>query len=70
MTMNVFVKTNSKENKIEKINEEEYIVYLKTRPEKGKANAALVRLLTEYFNRRVKIVQGLKSPKKKVIFED
>jgi len=50
--MKIIVKTkpNSKENKIEKIDKANYIVYVKEAPIAGKANAAVIKLLAEYFD--------------------
>lgn len=50
--MKIIVKTKpgAKDNKIEKIDEANYIVYVKEPPINGRANAALVKLLAEYFD--------------------
>ncbi len=50
--MKIIVKTKpgSKENKIEKIDEANYIVHVKEPPINGRANVALIKLLAEYFD--------------------
>lgn len=45
------------------------IVKVKEPPLKGRANKAVVKLLTKYFGKRVRIVSGRKS-KKKIIEVD
>jgi len=64
----VVVKVNSKENKIEKI-DDYYKVYLKARPVEGEANLELVKFLTRYFKKRARIISGLRS-KEKLIWLD
>ncbi len=49
MIIHVKVHPGSKEEKIEKIKEGEYEVYINERAEKGKANKALVKLLSREF---------------------
>ena len=44
-------------------------VYTTTAPEKGRANSAVIELLSEYFNvpkSRIKILNGLKSREKTI----
>ncbi len=50
--MKIIVKTKpgSKENKIEKVDEANYIGYVKEPPINGRANAALIKLLAGYFD--------------------
>ena len=54
----------SSQEKIEKINEEEYEVWIGEKPIDGKANEELVKVLKKYFKKQVKIVHGLKSREK------
>lgn len=58
MKINVKVKTNSKEQKIIKENENSYIVFLKKQPIDGKANKELLKLLTKYFKSNVLLLRG------------
>lgn len=66
MIIKVKVHPGSREEKIEKLNENEYEVYLKEGAEKGKANVELVRLLSKEFgvNRNKIKIKGLVSRKK------
>jgi uncharacterized protein len=69
MKINVKAKPNSREEKVEKIDENNFVVFVKEPPEKGKANMAIRNALAVYFktaSARVKIVSGY-SPRKKII---
>ena len=66
MKINVKVKPNSNEEKIEKISEEYYLVFLKKPATEGKANLELIKVLSKYFKKDVRIVSG-KSSKKKIV---
>ncbi len=46
------------------------IVRVKEPPIKGKANKAVVKLLSQYFNARVRIVSGTNSRRKIVAIEE
>jgi uncharacterized protein (TIGR00251 family) len=52
------------------IEAEPLIVRVKAPPTKGKANKAVVKLLSEYFNANVRIVSGVKSRRKVVEIEE
>ncbi len=67
--MKVFVKTkpNAKEEKIKKIDETHFDVWVKEPPKDGKANQAVIRVLAEYFNiapSRTRIISGFASKQK------
>ena len=67
--MRIFVKAkpNSKEEKVEKIDDLNYVVSVKELPVKGKANEAIKNALAVYFktgSSRVKIVSGYSSRNK------
>lgn len=69
--MRIYIKVipKSSRNKVEKISEEEYKVWVMAPPVDGKANEAVVRLLADYFDvskTKVKIVGG-KSVRTKII---
>lgn len=67
MKINVKAKPNSKEEKVEKIDENNFVVFVKEPPEKGKANEAIRNALAVYFkiaSTRVKIVSGYSSRNK------
>lgn len=58
-------------SKIEEIIEAEpLIIKVKEPPTKGKANKAVIRLLSRYFNANVRIVSGTKSRRKIVEIEE
>ncbi len=61
MKIFIKVKTGAKKETIEKIGERCFVVAVKARPEKGKANLAVERAIAEYFGvsvSRVKIISG------------
>ena len=60
------VKPNSKRQSIKKISFDEYKVSLKSKPEGGKANIELIKLIKKHTGKDIKIIKGLKS-KNKVI---
>ena len=60
----VTVKPNSKQKKLIKINQNEFVAYIKAKPEKGKANIELIELLSEKLKiakNKIWIKNGLKS---------
>ena len=69
--MKIFIKAHPNANKerIEKIDENHYSVWVKEPPVKGKANQAIINVLAEYFKiapSRVKIVSGYASRQKTI----
>ena len=50
MRIIVSVKTRAKENKVVKVDGGHYRVWVTAVPEKGRANAEVVRVLADYFN--------------------
>lgn len=67
--MKIFVKAkpNAREEKVEKIDEKNYVVSVKEPPEKGKANVAIRNALAVYFKTGsscVKIISGYSSRNK------
>ena len=63
MIIKVKVKPNSEKQEIID-NGKEYIVHVKSEPEKNKANIELINLLSKYFNRdlsKIKIKSGAKT---------
>jgi len=68
--MKIFIKAkpNSKENKVEKINNQHFTVSVKEPPMDNKANIAIMELLSEYFNvpiSNIKLISG-RTTKNKV----
>jgi len=68
--MKIFVKAkpNSKENKVEKIDDQHFTISVKEPPVDNKANLAIMGLLSEYFNvsiSNVRLITG-RTTKNKV----
>jgi len=66
MIIKVIVKPNSEEEAVEKVSDDQYLLKVKEPAEKGKANAAAVKLLHRYFKKRVRIIRGF-SDRDKII---
>ncbi len=67
LSVGVKVKLKAKEEKCEKIGENEYLVFVKEAPVEGKANEAIIKILAKYFKvskSQIKIISGLKSRQK------
>ena len=66
--MNIKIKLhpNSSQEKLIKLNEEEYEVWIKEKPIDGKANFSLEKFLKKEFKKSVKIIKGLRSKNKVV----
>ena len=67
MKINVKAKPSSREEKVEKIDENNFVVSVKEPPEKGKANEAIRNALAVYFKTGsscVKIISGYTSRNK------
>ena len=61
MVINVSVKAGSNENSIEKIGECKYVAKVDKPADKNKANIALLKLLSDYFNVSYKKIK-IKNP--------
>ena len=68
MKIKIRVKPNSGRQEIVKTGES-YVVYLKSAPEKNKANAELVNLLRRHFKKEVRIKLGATSRNKIIELE-
>lgn len=67
MRIFVRVKPKAKEEKVEKVDENNYKVSVKEPPEKGRANLAVIQALADYFGistSKIKIVSGFSSKQK------
>ena len=70
MKISVRVKPNAKQEKTEKVGERDFSVWVKEKPQEGKANRAVIKALAEYFGipqADVVLVRGQSSKEK--IFE-
>ena len=64
MIIKVKVRPKSNKQEIEKINNNEYIVNLKSKAEDNKANIELIKLMKKHLKQDIRIVKGLKSRNK------
>jgi len=67
MKLFVKVKLGAKENRVEKIDDINFRVFVREPPTKGKANSAMVKVLAAYFHcstAQIKILSGFTSRKK------
>ena len=72
MKLLITVKPGSRQEKVEKT-ENGYVVYVKEPPMEGKANKALIQLLSHHFEvskSHITILSGMKSKKKIVEIRD
>lgn len=67
MRISVTVKPHSKAESVEKLHDKEFIVRVTASAQNGKANTALINLLSEYFDlpkSRITVIRGHKTKKK------
>ena len=67
MKINIKAKTNSKQEKIEKIDDKNFLVAVKESPVEGKANKAIIKAFAKYLNlpsAKVQINSGQTSRQK------
>ncbi len=67
--VDILVRTNSKKQDIEKLGEDKFKVFLKSKPEKGKANKELIEILSRFFGvykERIEIISGKTGRKKRI----
>jgi uncharacterized protein (TIGR00251 family) len=70
MKISVKVKPNARQEKIEKVNESHFLIRVKEKPQEGKANKAVIKVLAEYFGvpqSQIVLLKGQSSREK--IFE-
>jgi uncharacterized protein YggU (UPF0235/DUF167 family) len=61
MIINVKAKPNSKEDKITKLDESNYEISVKAKPEDNKANISIIKILSKYLNISQKSIK-IKNP--------
>ena len=69
MNISIAVKPNAKQEKITKISDREYQLWVKAAPKEGKANQAVIELLSAYFalpKSRITIQRGAQAKRKLV----
>ena len=64
MKIKIKVHPSSSKEKIIKINEEEFEIWIKEPAKKNKANIILIKLLKKYFKKDVRLISGFKSKNK------
>ena len=67
MLLKLKIKTNSKENKIEKRKDDEFRVFVKVKPEQGMANQKVLELVAEYLHvprNKISLIKGHTAPSK------
>ena len=67
MKISVKVKPGSKKNAVDSTGEKQYTIRVKEKAIEGRANEAVIKLLSEYFGvpkNRVLVIAGLKSKNK------
>lgn len=67
MKIIVIARAGAKEEKIEQVSDREFKVWVHKQPEKGEANAAIVKLLSKHFNipkSSIILISSLKSKTK------
>ncbi len=69
MRVSVTVRPGSKEEVVEKQEDGTYFIIVKAPAERRRANAAVVKFLSKYFNANMHMVSGFKSRHKIVEFE-
>jgi len=68
VVLNVYVKPNSREFKIE-VEDDELVMHCKESPVKGRVNRELIKELSKVFKRKVEIISGFTSKQKKVLIK-
>ncbi len=66
MKLKIKVKPNSGEQSVERTSDDEFFVKLKSTPESNKANVELIKVLSKYFGKDVRIKSGFNSKRKLV----
>ncbi|MDH5202528.1 MAG: DUF167 domain-containing protein [Nitrospirota bacterium] len=70
MKISVKVKPNAKQERIEKTGENTLSVWVKEKPQEGKANQAVIKILADYFGvARSKVILLKGQTSKQKIFE-
>jgi uncharacterized protein (TIGR00251 family) len=70
MRIIVDVKAESREERVEKIDENHYLVRVKEPRKKGKANQAILKLLRKHLGKQVSLISGATSTIKIIEVEE
>lgn len=67
MEISVKVKPNAKQEQLRKVDADNYLVWVKEKPQEGRANQAVIKVLAEYFGvakSEVILIKGQNSRQK------
>jgi uncharacterized protein (TIGR00251 family) len=64
MKIKIKMHPNSSQEKIERVSETEFEIWMKEKPVDNKANIELIRILKKYFKKKVEIKSGFTSRNK------
>jgi len=70
LRVTVDVKAGSREEGLEKLGEDWYLVRVKAPRKKGKANAAVLKILQRHFGGRARIIRGFTATRKIIELEE
>jgi len=70
MKIHIKIHPSSSQEKVVKISEDEYGVWIKEKPINGKANIYLEKYLKKYFGKSVRIISGFSSKNKIIEIEE
>jgi uncharacterized protein YggU (UPF0235/DUF167 family) len=56
MYIKITVKPNAREEKIQKIGEDEFLIMLKESPKQGRANTRILNLLSHFFQKKKRVL--------------
>ncbi len=73
MKIEVLVKTNAKQNKVQRLDGNQFLVWVKAKPQEGQANRAIIEALAEYFDiakSKIELLKGQTSKQKVFDVED
>ena len=69
LKISVTVKANAKGNRVERIDDTHFRAWVKEPPQEGRANEAVIRVMSDYLDcpkSRLKILSGLRSKNKTI----
>ncbi len=72
MNIAVKVKPGARQEKVEKVSDKEYILWVRSPAQEGKANDAVIKLLSAFFDlpkSRISIIRGHKTRNKIVAID-
>ena len=70
MKIKIKVNPDSSQQRINKISDREYEVWLKQKPVDGKANVELIKMMKKYLGKNVSLKSGISSKNKILLVKD